>query len=86
MESAIKQFPTNDRSYKTIVDPKDKKELLIDCNLNHYAQAENTMSGHLICKKLGIYGTSTFCNNILEGAADLNKLPITLQVIFQQQH
>jgi hypothetical protein len=69
------RIPTDDVSYKTM-DPKEIEERLIDCNLNHYAQAENTaMADHLICEKMGISGTYEFCNDILKGTADVNNLP-----------
>jgi hypothetical protein len=34
------RIPTEDVSYKTIMDPKEIEAQLLDCNLNHYTQAE----------------------------------------------
>jgi hypothetical protein len=41
------------------------------------------MAHHLIWERLGVLGTTTFCNQVLAGTADLSNLPITLQAIFQ---
>jgi hypothetical protein len=76
-----------DGSYKTIMDPKEIEERLIDRNLNHYAQAEKTaMADNLIREKMGTSGALEFCDNVLQGTADLSNLPTTLQAIFQQLH
>jgi hypothetical protein len=48
------RIPTEDGSYKTIMDPKEIVAWLLDRNLNHYAQAEKTaMDDHRIRKKWG---------------------------------
>jgi hypothetical protein len=76
-----------DGSYKTITDPKEIEEQLINQNLNHYTQAEKTaMANYLIHTKIGTSGILEFCNSILQGTADLSNLPITLQAIFLQLH
>jgi uncharacterized protein YdiU (UPF0061 family) len=81
------RIPTDNSSYKTIINPKEIEERLLNRNLNHYAQAEHTaMANHLIRKKMGLSGTSEFCDQVLEGSADLTNFPITLQAIFQQLH
>jgi hypothetical protein len=81
------RVPTNNGSYRTVTDSKEIEDHLINRNREHYAQAEHTaMAHHLIREKLGVLGTSTFCNQALAGMADLSNLPITLQAIFQQLH
>jgi hypothetical protein len=44
------------------------------------------MAHHLIQEKMGVLGTTDFCNQVLEGTANLLNLPTTLQAIFQQLH
>jgi hypothetical protein len=74
-------------SYRTVTDSKEIEELLIHRNCEHYAQAEHTaMAHHLICKKMGVSGTTEFCDQLLAGTADLSNLPATLQAIFKQLH
>jgi hypothetical protein len=46
------QVPTNNRSYKTVIDSKEIEEHLINRNCKHYTQAEHTaMAHHLIQEK-----------------------------------
>jgi hypothetical protein len=79
--------PTGDGSYRTVIDPKEFEDHLINRNLEHYAQAEHTaMAHHLICKKMGTSGSTDFCNQVLQGTVDLLNFPATLQSIFQQLH
>jgi hypothetical protein len=81
------RVPTEDRAYQTIVDATEIKAQLINRNRNHYAQAEHTaMAHHLIREEMGISGTSSFCNRVLSGTADLAHLLATLQAIFRQLH
>jgi hypothetical protein len=76
--------PTDDGSNRTVIDSIEVKDHLINRNREHYAQAEHTaMAHHLIQEKLGVLGTTDFCNQVLAGTADLS---ITLQAIFQQLH
>jgi hypothetical protein len=81
------QVPTDNSSYRTVIGPKEIEDHLINRNLEHYAQAEHTaMAHHLICKKMAVLGSTDFCDQILQGAADLSNLQTTLQSIFQQLH
>jgi hypothetical protein len=81
------RVPTDDGSYRTVIDPKEIEDHLINRNLEHYAQAEHTaMAHHLIREKMGTSGSTDFCDQVLQGTADLSKLPTTLQSIFQQLH
>jgi hypothetical protein len=67
--------------------PKEIEDHLIHRNRKHYAQAENTaMAHHFIREKMGVSGTSEFCNQLLAGTANLPNLPATLQAIFRQLH
>jgi hypothetical protein len=81
------QVPTDEGSYRTVIDPKEIEDHLINRNLEHYAQAEHTaMAHHLIRKKMGTSGSTDFCNQVLQGTVDLSNVPTTLQLIFQQLH
>jgi hypothetical protein len=54
------QVPTDDGLYRTVIDPKEIEDHLINRNLEHYAQAEHTaMAHHLIRKKMGTSGQQT---------------------------
>jgi hypothetical protein len=44
------------------------------------------MAHHVIQEKMGISGTTEFCDQVLAGTTDLSKLPTTLQAIFHQLH
>jgi hypothetical protein len=81
------QVPTDNGSYRTVIDSKDIEYHHINRNCKHYAQAEHTaMAHHLIQEKLVVLGATDFCDQVLAGMADLSNLPITLQAIFQQLH
>jgi hypothetical protein len=81
------RVPTDKGSYRTVNDPKEIEDHLINRNLEHYAQAEHTaMAHHLICEKMGTSGSTDFCDRVLQGTADLSNIPTTLQSIFQQLH
>jgi hypothetical protein len=59
------RIPTEDRSYKMIMDPKEIEARLLNRNLNHYAQVEKTAKAdHLIRKKWGhraVWCSATRC-------------------------
>jgi hypothetical protein len=81
------RVPTDEGSYRTVDDPKEIEDHLINRNLEHYAQAEHTaMAHHLIREKMGTSGSSDFCDQVLQGTADLSNIPATLKSIFQQLH
>jgi hypothetical protein len=68
--------PTENGSYQTIVDAAKIEAQLINWNLNHHAQVENTaMAHHLIRKEMGTSRTSNFCDEVLSGTVDLTHLP-----------
>jgi hypothetical protein len=74
------RVPTNEGPYRTVNDSREIEEHLIHRNRKHYAQAEHTaMANHLIHEKMGVSGTTDFCDQLLAGTADLPKLPATLK-------
>jgi hypothetical protein len=69
------RVPNDKGPYQTVNDSKEIEEHLIHRNCKHYTQAEHTaMANHLICKKMGVSGTTNFCNQLLAGTANLPKL------------
>jgi hypothetical protein len=61
------RVPTGNRSYRTVIDPKEIEEHLINRNLEHYTQAEHTaMAHHLIWEKMGVSGTTDFVTKSLK--------------------
>jgi hypothetical protein len=74
-----------DGTVKTIIDPKEIEEALLKRNQNHYAQAEHTEMASIETRTLmGNSGTSTFCDKVLAGTADLSSFSPSLKAIFQQ--
>jgi hypothetical protein len=72
-------------SFETIVDPNKIEEALLKRNQNHYAQAEHTEMATPVTRNLmGNSGTSSFCDKILDGTADLSLFSPSLKAIFQQ--
>jgi hypothetical protein len=45
------QVPTNNSSYRTVIDPEEIKGHLINRNMEHYTQAENTPMAHHLSKR-----------------------------------
>jgi hypothetical protein len=82
--STIK-VPQDNGEYTTIVDPKEIEEKLLERNRLHYGQAENTeMASQSVREKMGTTGTSEFCDEVMNGEADLSDFSPSLQAIFQQ--
>jgi hypothetical protein len=71
--------------FETIVDTKEIEERLLQRNQQHYAQAENTEMASAATRELmGPSGTTKFCDEVLNGTADLSSFSPSLRAIFQQ--
>jgi hypothetical protein len=76
---------TENGGFETIVNTKSIEEKLLERNRQHYVQAENTeMASPEIRNLLGLSGTTDFCDQVLQGAANLTTFSPSLWAIFQQ--
>jgi hypothetical protein len=79
------KVPKDNGEFETIVDTKEIEERLLKRNQQHYAQAEKTEMASTETRSLmGPSGTTEFCDNVLNGTADLSSFSPSLKAIFQQ--
>lgn len=79
------KVPSTAGTYETIVDPSAIEERLLERNWSHYGQAKDTeMASPEVTNLMGDTGTSKFCDNVLNGSADLSSFSPSLQAIFKQ--
>jgi hypothetical protein len=82
--STIK-VPQTDGTFKTIVDPKEIEERLLNRNKQHYGQAEHTeLASESLRDLMGTCGTTQFCDEVLRGEADMSSFSPSLQAILNQ--
>jgi hypothetical protein len=79
------KIPKPDGTFETIVDPTEIEEKLLERNKAHYRQANVTaMATKEMKLLLGPSGTSTFCNDVLNGEANTNQMSPAICSILSQ--